>query len=231
MQSYLDLSLLAVIGGAVLLLILILVSFLISNKRSNQLEAQIGELLGKAESDAAEISRLKDMLALSERKLSALERTANSLTDANSRLEEKLSGCQGEIDKLSSKIEQQNRVINENTAETQPIYEAARMLRRGATMDEVVAKTKLPRTELEMLSSVHGIGVKTNPPGGAAKNTAQGTQAQNLRTAVRPQDAQAAEPAQPQVPITATHVASLRARNAYGMPQKGEGGASLRRPR
>ena len=147
LQSYLDLSLLSVIGGAVVLLILILVSFILTSRRCGTMENTLLELKKAFADLKAQQSRIEEAVIAIERKGQAQDRTVSYLTDTRQSLDDKIAEVEKVLDNLSSKLEQQNKVIAENNTQTQPINEAARMLRRGASMEEVIAKTGLPRNE------------------------------------------------------------------------------------
>ncbi|MCR5536563.1 MAG: hypothetical protein K6F05_04020 [Succinivibrio sp.] len=169
MQSYIDLSLLSIIGITVVVLILILISFLISYRHATVLENQIDNLKKALEHTREQLKNQQDQFAELERRemqFKSKQAFFNERCDTQERAQQLLSDriqeLQDKLNSFSLRMDQQQREIVENNAKTQPIFEATRMLRRGATMEEVVKKTGLMRHEIEMLTAVHGLTAQAN---------------------------------------------------------------------
>ncbi|MBO6258523.1 MAG: DUF2802 domain-containing protein [Succinivibrio sp.] len=171
----------------------------------------------------AQQSRIEEAVIAIERKGQAQDRTVSYLTDTRQSLDDKIAEVEKVLDNLSSKLEQQNKVIAENNTQTQPINEAARMLRRGASMEEVIAKTGLPRNEIEMLSSVHGFNKPEN-----SENPSESVHIVKPDQVSPEVQVNARSDLPRPAGIQSGHVAGLKARNAYGIPA---GHHSLRRTR
>lgn len=187
------------------------------------MENSVMELRKSIDEIKAQQNRIEETLVAIERKGQAQDRTVSYLTDTRQTLEDRIAVIEKSLDNLKSKLEQQNKVIAENNAQTQPINEAARMLRRGASMDEVIAKTGLPRNEIEMLSSVHGFNKPEN-----SENPAETTHMLKREQVAQEPSVTAESEKQQTTAIHSGHVAGLKARNAYGIPASHP---SLRRSR
>jgi len=207
LQSYVDLSLLAIIAGGVLLLVLELVLFILSARRCGRLERENARLTQEFSEYKNSVSSKLETVAVLERKLQAEERTVSYLTDNHQQITEKQLNLLSEIDQIKSRIEQQNKLIDEHSPDAKPIFEAKKLLNAGESLDSIAEKTGLPRNELEMLSSVHSAGSRNEkqPAAAVSKAAAKDTESK---------------------PITSNHIAGLKARNAYGIPASSASGAA-----
>lgn len=216
MQSFLDVSLLAVTGGALLLLVLLLVSFLILNRRCEALDKRITE-------QDAEITKLQEQLKTAnnsveafERRLKISDQTVAYLSDHAQRLEDSLKASGESIDSLKSEIvamkarlDEKVKHLEDTRPENSPVIEARQLLREGMDPAEVASRTGLSATEVEVIAKVipkaqalrQASAVKNTVELGESDTTVNGSNGVTEVDAV---------PAR-------HHVASLRARNAYGM--------------
>ncbi len=236
MQSYLDVTLIAAISTAVVLLLFILISFVITSRRCTALEKE--NLLLKASVDNAlksleeQASKYTTSIEALERKMKASDMSLQYLTSSQQDIVDKQKVINTSFDNLSVKVEQQKKEIQNNSVENQPIILAKRLLAEGLSVEEVIAKTNLPQYEVEMLAKVHNLSAKVAAAEIAAKAKAADNQTPSLDKvkAAPAASAPAAETPKttPAQAATATpHVASLKAREAYGMGAK----TGLRRPR
>ena len=237
MQSYLDVTLIAAISTAVVLLLFILISFLITSRRCSALEKEnlllkesVENALKSLEEQATKYSSSIEAL---ERKMKASDMSLQYLTTSQQDIVDKQKVINTSFDNLSVKVEQQKKEIQNNSVENQPIILAKRLLAEGLSIEEVIAKTNLPQYEVEMLAKVHNLSAKVAAAEIAAKAKAAENQTPSLDK-VKVSDAvpakSAAETPQTapvQAAPSAPHVASLKAREAYGMGAK----TGLRRPR
>lgn len=238
MQTYLDVTLIAAISTAVVLLLFILISFVITSRRCGALEKEnlllkesVDNALKSLEEQSAKYSTSIEAL---ERKIKASDMSLQYLTSSQQDLVDKQKVINTSFDNLSVKVEQQKKEIQNNSVENQPIILAKRLLAEGMSIEEVIAKTNLPQYEVEMLAKVHNLSAKVAAAEIAAKAKAAENQTPSLdkvKAAVSPAPAKTA-PEQPktapaQSSPAAPHVASMKAREAYGMGAK----TGLRRPR
>ncbi|SFK44198.1 hypothetical protein [Succinivibrio dextrinosolvens] len=238
MQTYLDVTLIAAISTAVVLLLFILISFVITSRRCGALEKEnlllkesVDNALKSLEEQSAKYSTSIEAL---ERKIKASDMSLQYLTSSQQDLVDKQKVINTSFDNLSVKVEQQKKEIQNNSVENQPIILAKRLLAEGMSIEEVIAKTNLPQYEVEMLAKVHNLSAKVAAAEIAAKAKAAENQTPSLdkvKTAASRAPAKTA-PEQPktapaQSSPAAPHVASMKAREAYGMGAK----TGLRRPR
>lgn len=229
MQSYLDVSLMVVIGSAVVLLLFILISFIITARRCSSLEKENATLKASLEdlskNFTEQASKNNTAVETLERKVKASEMSLQYLTDAQQNLVDKQKVIDHSFDNLSVKIEQQKKEIQNNSVENQPIILAKRLLAEGISINEVIAKTNLPSYEVEMLAKVHNLSNKARSVEEEVKaQVVAFTNPTSLSQAVE-QNAQ--EPVQMPISQPTHHVANNKARDAYGIGAK----SSLRRLR
>lgn len=236
MQTYLDVTLIAAISTAVVLLLFILISFVITSRRCGVLEKEnlllkesVENALKSLEEQASKYSASIEAL---ERKMKASDMSLQYLTSSQQDIVDKQKVINTSFDNLSVKVEQQKKEIQNNSVENQPIILAKRLLAEGLSIEEVIAKTNLPQYEVEMLAKVHNLSAKVAAAEIAAKAKAADNQTPSLdkvKVAPAPEKTAAEPPkAAPVQAAPATpHVASLKAREAYGMGAK----TGLRRPR
>ncbi len=236
MQSYLDVTLIAAISTAVVLLLFILISFVITSRRCTALEKE--NLLLKESVDNAlksleeQASKYSNSIEALERKMKASDMSLQYLTSSQQDIVDKQKVINTSFDNLSVKVEQQKKEIQNNSVENQPIILAKRLLAEGLSIEEVIAKTNLPQYEVEMLAKVHNLSAKVAAAEIAAKAKAAENQTPSLdKVKAAPASAataaEAPKPTPAQAAPAAPHVASLKAREAYGMGAK----TGLRRPR
>lgn len=237
MQSYLDVTLIAAISTAVVLLLFILISFLITSRRCSALEKEnlllkqsVENALKSLEEQATKYSTSIEAI---ERKMKASDMSLQYLTSSQQDIVDKQKVINNSFDNLSVKVEQQKKEIQNNSVENQPIILAKRLLAEGMSIEEVIAKTNLPQYEVEMLAKVHNLSAKVAAAEIAAKAKAAENQTPSLdkvkSAPAAPAKAASKAPqtaAAPSAPAT-PHVASMKAREAYGMGAK----TGLRRPR
>ena len=236
MQSYLDVTLIAAISTAVVLLLFILISFVITSRRCTALEKE--NLLLKASVDNAlksleeQASKYTTSIEALERKMKASDMSLQYLTSSQQDIVDKQKVINTSFDNLSVKVEQQKKEIQNNSVENQPIILAKRLLAEGLSVEEVIAKTNLPLYEVEMLAKVYNLSAKVAAAEIAAKAKAADNQTPSLdKVKAAPATTSPAAEAPKTTPVQAApatpHVASLKAREAYGMGAK----TGLRRPR
>ena len=236
MQSYLDVTLIAAISTAVVLLLFILISFVITSRRCTALEKE--NLLLKASVDNAlksleeQASKYTTSIEALERKMKASDMSLQYLTSSQQDIVDKQKVINTSFDNLSVKVEQQKKEIQNNSVENQQIILAKRLLAEGLSVEEVIAKTNLPQYEVEMLAKVHNLSAKVAAAEIAAKAKAADNQTPSLDKVKTAPAASAPAAETPkttpaQAAAAAPHVASLKAREAYGMGAK----TGLRRPR
>ncbi|WP_295365153.1 hypothetical protein [uncultured Succinivibrio sp.] len=238
MQTYLDVTLIAAISTAVVLLLFILISFVITSRRCGALEKEnlllkesVDNALKSLEEQSVKYSTSIEAL---ERKIKASDMSLQYLTSSQQDLVDKQKVINTSFDNLSVKVEQQKKEIQNNSVENQPIILAKRLLAEGMSIEEVIAKTNLPQYEVEMLAKVHNLSAKVAAAEIAAKAKAAENQTPSLDK-VKAAASQAPAKTAPEQPKTAPvqsspaapHVASMKAREAYGMGAK----TGLRRPR
>lgn len=229
MQSYLDVSLMVVIGTAIVLLLFILISFIITSHRCSNLEKENTALKASLEDLSKNFTEqaLKSNTAIEnlERKVKASDMSLQYLTDAQQNLVDKQKVIDHSFDNLSVKIEQQKKEIQNNSVENQPIILAKRLLAEGLSINEVIAKTNLPSYEVEMLAKVHNLSNKARSVEEEVK--AQAAVFANPTSISQAVEQNAQEPVQKTMTQPTHHVANNKARDAYGIGSK----SSLRRLR
>ena len=121
MQTYLDVTLIAAISTAVVLLLFILISFVITSRRCGALEKE--NLLLKESVDNALISLEEQSVKYStsiealERKIKASDMSLQYLTSSQQDLVDKQKVINTSFDNLSVKVEQQKKEIQNNSVE------------------------------------------------------------------------------------------------------------------
>ena len=165
MQSFLDVSLIAVFGTAVLLLLFILISYLICSHRVSSLEKENAKL--KEHIDATlkalseqSIKHTQDLASL-ERKVKAANQSVQYLTDTQQDIFNRQKVLNTSFDDLQLKVEQQKKQFENNSVENQPIILAKRLLAEGMSVVEVAKKTSMPTYEVEMLAKVNNFSRKS----------------------------------------------------------------------
>ncbi len=236
MQSYLDVSVIAAISTAVVLLLFILISFLITSRRCTLLEKENLTLKQSVENAVKSLeeqaSKYSSSIEALERKIKASDLSLQYLTTSQQDIVDKQKVINNSFDNLTVKVEQQKKEIQNNSVENQPIILAKRLLAEGLSIDEVIAKTSLPQYEVEMLAKVHNLSAKVAAAEIAAKAKANSSPAPSLdkvKTAPAESATSQTQNESPKIQQKApvAHVAGLKAREAYGMGAK----TGLRRPR
>ena len=213
---------LLVIAIAVVLLALLLASFILSSRRTAALERACAALAGKvkqASDDIAELKAATDPLSqrikISEQSSTYLSDHAQKLDDTLEELSKKVSSLEGDLGDLKARVSRKVEDLEKTRPEGAPIAEARQMLRDGEEISEISKRTSLPPSEIEMIAKVARIKPK------AAE--ADEAPAPNPPAVQEPREEAPSPAAEPPV----RHIASLRARNAYGIGQR----AGLRRAR
>lgn len=234
MQSFLDVSLIAVFGTAVLLLFFILISYLICAHRCSNLEKENAKLKAQLEETLKSVSEqtLKQSqdIATLERRVKASSQSLQYLTDNQQDIFNRQKMLNTSVDDLHLKVEQQKKQYENNSVENQPIILAKRLLAEGMSVNEVASKTSLPTYEVEMLAKVNNFSrksavMKTEETSLASeiKSSASDVSSSAVSSAVKEEPAAVSAPR-----LAGAHqVASMKARDAYGIPNK----SNLRRPR
>ena len=222
MQSYLDVSLLIVIGIAVVLLLFILISFIITSRRCSNIERENIKL--KADLEIAKksldelVEKYSPAIEALERKAKASDMSLQYLTDSQQELINKQKDINSSFDNLSVKVEQQKKEIQNNSVENQPIILAKRLLAEGMSVEQVIAKTGLPQYEVEMLAKVHNLSAKVAAAEKAAANATK-EETKSPETALAKKEVVSSDNNK----VAAVgqdaghHVANLKAREAYGI--------------
>jgi chromosome segregation ATPase len=228
MQSFLDVSLIAVFGTAVLLLLFILISYLICSHRVSSLEKENAKL--KEHIDATlkalseqSIKHTQDLASL-ERKVKAANQSVQYLTDTQQDIFNRQKVLNTSFDDLQLKVEQQKKQFENNSVENQPIILAKRLLAEGMSVVEVAKKTSMPTYEVEMLAKVNNFSRKS-----ASLKLESSALDKNIDEPVKVVPSKEESPviANARASLASHQVASMKARDAYGIPSK----SNLRRPR
>jgi hypothetical protein len=240
MQSYLDVSLILVMAVAVFILTLMLIFFLTLSRRIKKLTLENQKLKNALDKEIIENkTRNEDYLKNIEnldRKIRASDLSLQYLSSNQQDLVDRQKMINSSFDNLSVKVEQQKKEIEDKTTENQPIIVAKRYLAEGMSIEEVVKKTGIPQYEVEMLAKVHRLTEKLEknelPQSESAAKVKSTENTKIIETPVAPSNRNTVEPAAepPKVKPQSTpqsHVASLKAREAYGIASKN----GLRRPR
>ncbi len=243
MQSYLDVSLILVMAVAVFLLTLMLIFFLTLSKRIKKLTGENQKLKSALDKEIIESKTRSEDYQRSvdnlERKLRASDISLQYLSSSQQDLVDRQKVINSSFDNLSVKVEQQKKEIEDKSTENQPIIVAKRYLAEGLSIEDVVKKTGMPQYEVEMLAKVHRLTEKLEKnelPKSEGATKIESTENTRIIETPEPKEPPVikdtvetiAEP--PKVkPKTApqTHVAGLKAREAYGIGAK----SGLRRPR
>lgn len=205
---------LLVIAIAVVLLALLLASFILTSRRAASLERQVSELSSVLKQVTAGLDEIKssvDPLAqrvkISEQSSTYLSDHAQKLDDTLEGLSRKISTLEGDLGDLKARFSRKVEDLEKTRPEGAPIAEARQMLRDGEDISEISRRTSLPPSEIEMIAKVARIKPKGEDP-------AQAAQEPRKAPAPRPAPAASDDPEAPR------HIASLRARNAYGIGQR-----------
>ena len=221
MLSFVDLLLISLASGGVFLLLLILVSFVLSARRTSALESTIEDLNSKItiqnatiDQLTAELSNLNSKLSNTQKTVSYLAKNQDDIIDSYEALKKKLS-------RLDNKQEEQQKLIVQNTPESQAIKQATALIRKGMTQEEVARRTNLNPTELEMLFAVtkkEMLKEKKEAAAAAAATASTAAKEQVKEAAAEPVQIQVQEDMSFTQPLPSAHkVAGRKARNAYGM--------------
>ena len=212
MQSYLDVSIIAVIIVTVVILLFILISFLINSHRASAVEKNLLRVISQQEVKITELvsenEKIKNINDSLERRIKSSERSLQYVTDTLQDLIDKQRKIDSSFDSLTNKIELQKKEFEEKSVDNQPIVLAKRLL------SEVIDRTNLPSYEVEMLAKVHKLDKSTSPMSIEDQVRAQ-TEKFISTPSVKVDEPIVAKSA----PKTA-HVASLKARDAYGIGSK-----------
>lgn len=154
MESFVDLLLISIASGAAVLLLLILVSFLLCQRRIGYLEAKIDELKDANNIQNNTIDSLTKELSSLNQKLSNTQKTVSYLAKNQEDIIDRQEEFKSNLVKLDVKQEEQQQQIIQNVPENQPILEATSLIKQGLSKEEVAARTNLSQTELEMLYAV-----------------------------------------------------------------------------
>lgn len=241
MHSYLDMSMMIVISTAVVLLLFILVSFILTSHRCSLLEKENAKLKATTEDALKALKELTDkheeQIQAFERKTKVSESSIQYLTGKLQDITDRQNDINTHFDNLNVKLEQQKKEFENNSVENQPIILAKRLLAQGMSINEVIARTSLPSYEVEMLAKVHNLQSPTPSVASSGLNTAPAQPSGNTRSIEDEVNEQRAKFTQQAInsalnepgtnPRPAHHVASLKARDAYGMGTR----SALRRPR
>lgn len=204
---------LLVIAIAVVLLALLLASFILTSRRTAAAERQmqsLGSALKQASDALAELKASVDPLSqrikISEQSSTYLSDHAQKLDDTLEELSRKVSSLEGDLGDLKARFSRKVEDLEKTRPEGAPIAEARQMLRDGEEISEISKRTLLPPSEIEMIAKVARIKTKAaeakEPP--APNPAMQETRGEAPSPAVEP----------------VRHIASLRARNAYGIGQR-----------
>ncbi len=165
MQSYTDLIVLAIIAGAVLLLCLLLLSFILLTRRANtqdeiiaamraqlshterQLTAKLEDALSAQQRQSKEVDRMQKRLIALEHQLDKLQRNQDDCIDS-------IQALKTEQGKLQVNQDVQQKLLEEHNPEHESLLQAKKLLKSGAPLDKIQTLTGMPRAELEMLQSV-----------------------------------------------------------------------------
>ena len=238
MQSYLDVSMMVVIGAVVVLLIFILISFIISSHRSSVLEKE-NSALRKSLDQALkalneQVTKQEEQVLALDRKSKSYDKQLNYVTQTLEDLIDKQRSIDTSFDNLQVKVEQTKKEFENNSVENQPIILAKRLLSEGMSIDEVIAKTNLPSYEVSMLAKVHNLQARPKTIEEQAHQMTEQYQSAQVNTNSEVQDplAQGVEENEETQAFARKmqpthHVANLKARDAYGIGSK----SILRRPR
>lgn len=218
MQSYLDVSIIAVIIVTVVILLFILISFLINSHRASAVEKNLLRVISQQEVKITELvsenEKIKNINDSLERRIKSSERSLQYVTDTLQDLIDKQRKIDSSFDSLTNKIELQKKEFEEKSVDNQPIVLAKRLLSEGLSISEVIDRTNLPSYEVEMLAKVHKLDKSTSPMSIEDQVKAQ-TEKFISTPSVKVDEQIVAKSA----PKTA-HVASLKARDAYGIGSK-----------
>lgn len=229
MHSYIDVSMVLILSCVVALLILILISFILSvrraqalEKRLDSIEAQLSKLSEKAEKAEQAHTECETRIKVLERSSQyftdhaqhsqdvqkAYDVSINSLNVQVSALDKNLKELQDDLNEIRKKYEKvltktaddellnkKNAVIHRNTSLTSE-QSAREMLRQGVDEQEVVSRTGLPAGEVDMISKMLQPNLNDSAGFDNSLKKVRGDQSAESRPHM---------------------VASLKARNAYGM--------------
>lgn len=218
MQSYLDFSIIAVIVVTVVILLFILISFLINSHRASSIEkglhSTISQLEIKISELATENEKIKTLNDSLERRVKSSERSLQYVTDTLQDLIDKQRKMDSSFDSLSNKIELQKKEFEEKSVDNQPLVLAKRLLSEGMNISDVIERTGLPSYEVEMLAKVHKLDNSSTP-----KSIEEQVRSQTEKFISSP-SVNLTEPKVMQSAPKTAHVASLKARDAYGIGTK-----------
>ena len=218
MQSYLDVSIIAVIIVTVVILLFILISFLINSHRASAVEKNLLRVISQQEVKITELvsenEKIKNINDSLERRIKSSERSLQYVTDTLQDLIDKQRKIDSSFDSLTNKIELQKKEFEEKSVDNQPIVLAKRLLSEGLSISEVIDRTNLPSYEVEMLAKVHKLDKSTSP-----MSIEDQVRAQTEKFISTP-SVNVDEPIVAKRAPKTAHVASLKARDAYGIGSK-----------
>lgn len=210
-----DPAVLSIVVPSVMLLVLSLISFALAMHRIHSLENELRQL--RAQVNAGEEQGDNLTAALQAVEKNADKRyavTENSLKFLNENCEgliDQIQAVSQRVEDLHLLQEQFRNTLQQSIPASQSATDAARLLRQGLSVDEVAAQTAMPKNEVEMIGAVHAIGEAAAKAAVVPRPTPP--------VPPHPSAASASTPAE--VPAQKTGpVASLRARNAYGIAGK-----------
>lgn len=192
-----------IVSAIVLLFVLVLIlgSFLLNSRRIARLESENEHLRSVVETQSTALDELKSNLQTLTRHFASSDKTIRFLNKSAEELIDKQEHIVKDIELLFAKLEADKKSILQSIPENHSTMDATYLIKQGLSIDEVVEKTSMPRYEVEMLYAVHGKKKERKPSRAQAKVTddvvIDATKSQKV-TSTRP-------------------IASLRARNAYGI--------------
>lgn len=193
-----DTGILSIIAAAVVLLILIVINFIIVARHIHALEDETDRLESHIRVLGNSVDELTTHVQTLTRRTAAHDKSIKFLTDNTEELVDQQQEFSSQMDEMNVRQDQFKNILDQNIPENQSTLDATRLLRQGMSVDEVAEKTKLPKYEVEMLNAVHG---QHDQQPIKSTRAAPASKAENVETEMQ----------------KSGHVASLRARNAYGI--------------
>lgn len=202
-----------------LLLVLLLVSFLILNRRCESLDKRLSEQDAEITQLKEQLQAVNDNVEAFERRLKISDQTVAYLSDHAQRLEDSIKASDESIDSFKSEIvalkarlDEKVKHLEDTRPENSPVIEARQLLREGMDPAEVASRTGLSATEVEVIA-------KVIPKAQALRQASAAQNSVEVRESSLTVSGEASGSGVTEVEATPArhHVASLRARNAYGI--------------
>ncbi|MGN1281472.1 MAG: hypothetical protein ACI4UM_06170 [Succinivibrio sp.] len=217
-----------VIATAVVLLLFIMISFILNSRRISRLEKENSALKSALEQSVKALNELSSKQSVLddsfERRIKVCESSGEYLTSKLQDVLDRQRDINSSFDHINVKLEQQKKEFETKSVENQPIVLAKRLLSEGMSISDVVSKTSLPSYEVEMLAKVHNLSAKVPEPKRSVEDEVNAQrEAFEQMAAIRQNSVQNNLP-QSSAPH---HIASMKARDAYGMGAR----TPLRRPK